>query len=204
MRYVDPTAGHLESGYDLYVVLVNTSSVVSQAIAAVTKDAYTHAAISLDRNLMDMYSFGRRWSHYPFWGCFHRENLHEGFYARNDVLPGVVLRLKVTPEQYARARGVIQHFRANHREFRYDTIGLLGNAMGLTLESRRRYTCSKFVASVLAEAGICSFEKPLAVIRPQDLAGLPGQVVYRGDLKRYAAMAPAPVRVPITLAPTVA
>lgn len=204
MKYAYPMAGPAGSGYDLYVVLVNTSSVVSQAIAAVTKDTYTHAAISLDQNLGDMYSFGRRWSRYPFWGCFHRENLHEGFYARNDALPGMILRLRVTPRQYARAREVIQRFQENHRELRYDTIGLLGNALGLTLESDHRYTCSKFVSTVLVEAGIYSFSKPLSAVRPQDLLDLPAQRVYEGDLKRYIPRTSVPAYGSRALASTVA
>ena len=84
------------------------------------------------------------------------------------------------------------------------TIGLLGNALGLTLESDYRYTCSKFVSTVLAEAGIYSFSKPLSAVRPQDLLDLPAQRVYEGDLKRYIPRAPVPAYGSRALASTVA
>lgn len=172
----------------VYVVLVHTQSIVSWAIAAVTQDQYTHAAIALTQDLDAMYSFGRRWSRYPFWGCFKRENFSEGFYARGGALPGVVLRVEVTDRQYGRIREMIAGFEARRDSLRYDTVGLLIGAFGLPSDSSGHYTCSKFVADVLGTAGVHYFDKPLSLVRPQDLLALPGQVVYRGDLRQYVGL----------------
>lgn len=172
----------------IYVVLTHSQSIVSRAIATVTQDEYTHAAIALEGDLDSMYSFGRRWSRYPFWGCFKRENFAEGFYARGGALPGVVLRVEVSARQYQRIAAMIEEFQARQGSLRYDTVGLLIGAFGLPSDSASRYTCSKFVADVLGAAGVHYFDKPLSLVRPQDLLALPGQVVYQGDLKEYYRM----------------
>ena len=44
----------------IYILLTKTSSVFSRIIALFMGDKYTHSAISLDKNLDKMYSFGRK------------------------------------------------------------------------------------------------------------------------------------------------
>lgn len=172
--------------YYLYVVLTNSSSVVSKLINMVTRDQFTHASVSLDRNLEHMFSFSRVLSPYPFWGGFKQEKLRRGFYARNKTLPGAILQLEVSREQYARAAEQILYFNNHKSQFHYDIIGLLGHIIDVPLTRKNRYTCSKFVANVLEEAEVYSFEKPISLVRPQDFLGLPAQVIYCGDLKQYA------------------
>lgn len=43
----------------LYVVLTRTNTVISRLIHLVTRDEYTHAALALDRDLKEMYSFAQ-------------------------------------------------------------------------------------------------------------------------------------------------
>ena len=140
--------------YYLYVVLTNSSSVVSKLINIVTRDQFTHASVSLDRNLEHMFSFSRVLSPYPFWGGFKQEKLRRGFYARNKTLPGAILQLEVSREQYARAAEQILYFNNHKSQFHYDMIGLLGHIIDVPLTGKNRYTCSKFVANVLEEADV--------------------------------------------------
>ena len=44
----------------LYIVLTRTNTVMSKLIQIFKNYEYTHAAISLDKGLNQMYSFGRR------------------------------------------------------------------------------------------------------------------------------------------------
>lgn len=46
----------------VYVVLTRTNTVISRLIQLFKKDEFTHAAISLDRDLANMYSFGRKYT----------------------------------------------------------------------------------------------------------------------------------------------
>ncbi|NLL30406.1 MAG: hypothetical protein GX258_05050, partial [Clostridiales bacterium] len=73
--------------YNLYIVLTRTNTVISNLIHIVTNDQYTHAAISLDKELNNMYSFARRNTYNPFVGRFRREDINEGVYKFNENLP---------------------------------------------------------------------------------------------------------------------
>jgi len=64
----------------LYIVLTRTSTVLSRMIGFVTNDEFTHAAISFDEELNQMYSFGRKKVYNPFVGSFIKENIDEGIY----------------------------------------------------------------------------------------------------------------------------
>lgn len=74
-------------GKKLYVVLTRSNTIISNLIHIIKEDEYTYAALALDRNLEYMFSFGRRYANNPFLGCFRREQLHKGIYARHKELP---------------------------------------------------------------------------------------------------------------------
>ena len=61
----------------LYIVLTRTNTVTSRLIHIIKHDKYTHAAISLDKNLKSMYSFARKHTFNPFIGGFKKENINE-------------------------------------------------------------------------------------------------------------------------------
>jgi len=84
----------------LYIVLTRTNSTVSKLIGLFTKDEYTHAAISLDKDLNNMYSFARKYTFNPFIGRFKHENLNEGLYKFSKNLPGAIIEIEVSKEGY--------------------------------------------------------------------------------------------------------
>lgn len=62
----------------IYVVISQTASIVSRLIRWSTGDPYTHASISLDQNLDEMYSFGRIFPNNPLIGGFVKESPRYG------------------------------------------------------------------------------------------------------------------------------
>ena len=48
----------------IYIVLTRTNTILSRLIGFIEDDEYTHASISLDRGLSQMYSFGRKYSYW--------------------------------------------------------------------------------------------------------------------------------------------
>ncbi len=108
----------------LYVVLTRTTSWLSNAIHFVTKDEYTHSALGFDSGLRDLYSFCRRYTRNPFWGCFKKEYLDEGLYALCPTLPGQVMELEVTAGQYAQAQAIVASFWAERESYGYNYMGL--------------------------------------------------------------------------------
>ena len=83
-----------------YVVLCRTGTILSRVISKITGDWYTHASISLDDDLLTMYSFGRLWSYNPWIGGFVKESIKYGTMRRFRNAETVVMRIEVCMEKY--------------------------------------------------------------------------------------------------------
>ena len=173
--------------YYIYIVLSHSSSVISKAVYLYTRDEYTHASISIDRNLECLYGFGRKWSRFPFIGCLKRELMDQGFYSLCKTVPGVILKFDVTEEQYRRIKRALHFYVKNKDLYKYNFLGFIGYMFKTEFRSKRRFTCSEFVAHLLQLSKVVEFDKPLNLIRPQTFTELGGQVIYKGDLKRFFA-----------------
>jgi hypothetical protein len=169
----------------IYVVLSRSQTVLSSIIHILKGDSFTHASLSLDPNLEHMFSFGRKWASNPFIGCFRQERLNEGMYKSVSNLPGAVIKLPVSAEQYRKAAKQIGSFQASRNAFGYNYMGLLGNIFGNPAQSRDRFFCSEFVYHVLLNCGICDFGIQRQRVRPQDLLALDGEIVFEGNLMQY-------------------
>jgi hypothetical protein len=171
----------------IYVVLSRSSTVLSRTIRLATRAEYTHAALALDADLELMFSFGRRRASNPFVGCFKRERLDDDLYRDMAQLPGVVLEVPVTQAQRDAVCGQVAEFLLDSHTYTYNAPGLVSGLFGRGAEDDRRFFCSEFVYQVLHGAGVCDLGVPRWKVRPQTLLQLPGDVVFRGDLKQYAA-----------------
>jgi hypothetical protein len=185
----------LEKAY-LYVVLTRTNTVISRLIHFFTHDDYTHAALSFDRDLEEMYSFGRRTTYNPFIGRFKRESLDEGIYKISRNLPGVIVEIEVPKERYDEARELLEVFIANRSRYKYNYRGLVYGLFNKPTTKEDRFLCSQFVYYILHNSGIADFHRPSNLVRPQDFLNLPGRIVFQGDLKDLAETEPnMPIRI---------
>lgn len=172
---------------NVYVVLSRSRTVLSRTIALATRDEFTHASLALDPGLELMFSFGRRRAGNPFVGCFRRERFDDGLYRGMDTVPGVVVELPVTPAQHEAVCTRISEFLLDSHAYSYNASGLVNVLIGRGSPDDTRFFCSEFVYHVLQGAGVCDLGVERWQVRPQMLAELPGEVVFRGDLKAYAA-----------------
>ncbi|MGF0116900.1 hypothetical protein ACQFYA_11305 [Promicromonospora sp. Marseille-Q5078] len=171
----------------IYVVLSRSSTVLSRTIRLATRDEYTHAALALDADLELMFSFGRRRASNPFVGCFKRERLDDDLYRHMPELPGIVLEVPVTPQQREAVCAQVAEVLLDSHTYTYNAPGLVSGLFGRGSEDDRRFFCSEFVYQMLHGAGVCDLGVPRWKVRPQTLLQVPGEVVFRGDLKRFAA-----------------
>lgn len=169
----------------IYVVLSKSSTILSSAINRLKGDDYTHAAVSLDKDLAYMFSFGRRRAWNPFVGCFKRESINDGVYKQMGTLPGVVIEIAVTPTQYQAVCSLLEGFLLDAHTYGYNYFGLAGNLVGASYGDSRRFFCSEFVYHVLHQSGICDLGIPRGIVRPQTLLKIEGRVIFEGNLKRY-------------------
>ncbi|HHU74137.1 MAG TPA: hypothetical protein GXZ28_05855 [Clostridiales bacterium] len=169
--------------YYLYIVLTRTNTTISRVIQLVKKDEYTHASISLDKELNHMYSFGRRKTYNPFIGRFRKETFNEGAFKLCNTIPGVIIEVQVTRKQYEQARALVNHFILNSHLYKYNYMGLLHSILNKGAYKDHRFLCSEFVYHILKESGVVDFHKARNLVRPQNLLDIKGRVIYEGDLK---------------------
>lgn len=169
--------------YHVYIVLTRTSTLISKLIQIFKKDNYTHAAISLDKKVNTMYSFARKAPYNPIIGGFMEEKLNKGLYKYHRILPGVIMEIEVSEEQYEKARELLEHFISHSEKYKYNYKGLYHSLNRTEVCYDDRFLCSEFVYYVLKESGIVDFHKPRNLVRPQNLLGIESKIIYEGNLK---------------------
>lgn len=175
----------------IYIVLTRTTTLLSRLIGFIKNDEYTHASLSLNKNLETMYSFGRKYKYNPFVGRFVRENLNEGLFGLQKNLKGLVFELEVTQEQYIKIQDLLNDFIVHRNYYKYNYFGLIYSLLNLEACREDRFLCSEFVYYLLKECGIANLNKAPNLVRPQDLLNIEGRVVFKGNLKNNLESLPA-------------
>ncbi|MBN7772276.1 hypothetical protein [Clostridium aminobutyricum] len=168
----------------LYIVLTRTNTVMSKLIQVVKNDAYTHAAISLDKELNHMYSFGRRNTYNPFIGRFRKEDINEGVYKFCNTLHGAIIEVEVSKQQYEKAKVILDHFISNSHLYKYNYNGLVHSMLNKPVCNDYSFLCSEFVYHILKESGIADLKISRNLVRPQNLLNIEGRMIYKGNLKK--------------------
>ena len=169
---------------NIYIVLTRSTTALSRIVTFLTGAEFTHSAISLDKELSHMFSFGRRYTNNPFIGCFHREDISEGAYAKAPDVPGLIIELPVSASQYKKVYDTIREFLMNGHRYDFNYLGLFKQVVGRPHYSEGRFYCSEFVYHTLSEAGIIDLSIPRGRVRPQDFMWL-GKEIYKGDLRAF-------------------
>lgn len=169
--------------YYLYIVLTRTNTVISNLIRIFKDDEFTHAAISLDKELNHMYSFGRKNTYNPFIGRFRKEDINEGVYKLCTTLPGAVIEVEVSKQQYEKAKEILNHFISNSHLYKYNYKGLVHSLLNKPACSDYNFLCSEFVYHILKESNIADLKISRNLVRPQSLLNIKGRMIYKGNLK---------------------
>ena len=170
----------------IYILLTDTGTCFSRMIKFYTKAPYNHASISLDENLNELYSFGRKVYFNPLSAGFIKEGVDHGvfFYKKNTKC--MVYKLMVSERQYCEILSEIYQFKSFQNHYRYNLLGVMGIALNKRIIRENAFTCSQFVAFILAATGIHVFEKYIELITPDDIMKIPQmQLIYEGKLKDY-------------------
>jgi len=174
----------------IYVLLSQTTSVMTRLIKFATKTPYNHASLAFDERLEYTYSFGRIMPDDPLIGGFSHERLDTGVFKDAECQ---LLSLDVTEEQYEKMRCRIAQIEANQTKYKYNLLGLFGTKFNFNLDRKHTYFCSQFVSKVLQEVGLFPEDFPTHLVTPCDLAEhINLQVEYQGSLAEYLKMVDAP------------
>lgn len=169
---------------EIYIVLTHTGTVLSRIIKNYTQDEFSHVSISLDKELKEMYSFGRLNPYNPFWGGFVQEGINFGTFKRFRKTVCKIYSLKITEEQYNNVRGMIEYIKSSKQLHKFNVIGLFAVGFNKRISFENSFYCAEFVKYVLDKSGI---ENNLPeLIKPEDFKNIQGlNEIYSGRLRKY-------------------
>jgi hypothetical protein len=171
---------------NVYFLFTKTGSFFSQTIGLYTKAPYNHVSISLDKELTELYSFGRKTMYNPMRAGFVKENVNGGIYARWPDTTCELYSLQVNDRQKEKITRVINHFKKNQNHYRYNFLGIAAVPFGKALDRSNAYFCSQFVATVLKIAGVQVWDKPPGLITPEECrCSSKLTKIYTGPLLNY-------------------
>ena len=174
----------------IYILLTQTTSVLTKVIKFYSKTPYNHASLAFDKRLEYTYSFGRVNPNDPLIGGFAHERLDAGVFKDATCQ---LLSLDVTPEQYRKMREHVAQIEAEQLKYKYNFIGLFGARFDFEIKRKNAYFCSQFVSKVLQEVGLFPEDFPAHLVKPSDLAReINLKIEYQGLLSDYLEMTGAP------------
>ena len=167
----------------IYIMLSATNSMLSTAIGVVTKKKYNHISISFDKELDEVYSFGRLNPNNPFSGGFSREQVTLNFYLKAECQ---IYELEVTREQFKKIRAIIDQYDKNKHYYYYNLLGLVTAWLNIPWDRPDAYFCSEFVSTVLIESDVLDKSLIPSVTRPHDIINnLDLALYFEGHMWQY-------------------
>ena len=165
----------------IYLVFSKTGTWLSRLISAVSDIRYPHASLSFNSSFTEMYSFGRLDPDNPFSGGFVVENLHDGLFSRFSSCRCMILRIKVTEEQYRALQDYIAEFSKEKEKYKYNFLGLYGILLNKPIKRKNYYFCSQFISEALIKSKVLEHEKAPELTRTDDLYSIKNkELLYEG------------------------
>lgn len=172
----------------IYIVLSQSGTLFSKVIRCYTGDPYNHASIAFDKDLTEMYSFGRKKRFNVCDNGFVKENFDTGLYRFFPQARCCILEIPVTDEEYASMYQVIRFFLEHQQIYRYNLLGILGHVLGIGMTRRNRFFCSQFVSFILNKSSFWNQVPELT--KPMDFYSISNKkLLFEGETKEYATWA---------------
>jgi len=168
---------------NIYLVLSYTGTIMSKIVRLYTHYSYSHVSISLDKQISNMYGFGRKNLYNIFDGGFVIENKKSKFFKKFKNTKCVILELSVTEEQYNKLKLILEEYKENIEIYKYDIIGVFLRPFNIKFNRENYYYCTKFVKEVLENSEIYKFDNDF--IKPKDFMKIPNKIIYKGKLLNY-------------------
>ena len=149
----------------VYIVLIEGKSYFSKAIKTLTKDIYSHSAISLDPYLHNMYSYGI---------ATNERSVRKGF-RREDIVDLPiggrigVYTFFVSDRVYKKIEDFINSFKDNAEKTSYSFMNLITYLFNIPYNKEWSLICSQFVDRCLQAADINITKKDSSTVSPSDL-----------------------------------
>lgn len=167
----------------IYILLTDTGTLFTRLIKLFTRAPMNHASLALDRELEEVYSFGRKNQRNPLSCGFVKEDMTSTLFGRATC---ALFSCEVNRDTYEKIRLRIQEFQENEQRYKYNLIGLFGVLVNKSINRKYAYFCTQFVATVLEDNGIQLSSKSSALVTPGDIERAQAlRPLYQGSLNQY-------------------
>lgn len=171
----------------IYIAFVDTPGILATFIHLALKQKYIHVAISMDAELKEAYSIGRRHPMVPVLAGFEREDkkkIHRAF----PTADYMVCEMDCTKEQKA---GLRQRLRQDYRirfRYHYAVLGLFFILLNRPFYQKNHYTCSSYLAKILQEQEIVISQKHFSLVTPKDFYEYENKkIIFEGSLREMVS-----------------
>jgi len=177
-----------DRNYYVYVILSKTPTGFGKMIRKFGRIEYNHASIAFDKELKEMYSFGRKQHQVPIVAGFVMEYPERFSLKTNYQVNAMIYRIPVTRSQYILGKERIQQI-ANDDEYLYNLFSVLLFPFVHGFSTFKAYTCAEFVVHVLKYMNITlKDDKMCCQYTPEEIGEIFQQYLYfKGNLLDYCS-----------------
>lgn len=174
---------------EIYIMLTASGTLVAKSIKFYTRAKYNHVSIGIDSQMKVFYSFARRVRYLPLIGGFITEVVDEGLFKKYCDYECIVYSITVDRKAYNKFRRLLNNYISNSKKYKYNLLGFFGVMLNIPFEFKYRRTCAEFVARMLHESGIYTFNKRFSLVRPEEISDIPMlKVIFKGKIKELAEL----------------
>ncbi len=168
----------------IYLILTHTGTIPSKIIRRYTKAPFSHVSIALDKELNEMYSFGRLNPYNFIIAGFVHEGINFGTFKRFKETETNIYSLDIKDGQYEKIKQIIYNMKNSNIRYKFNNIGLIAVAFHKRVQRKNHFYCAEFLKYLFEEAKI---ENNLPdIVRPEDFMNIKGlKLIYSGKLREY-------------------
>lgn len=172
----------------IYLLLSQSGTLPSHILKWFTHAEYNHISLGFSKDLLTMYSFGRRYLYLPIPGGFVSEGRDRGIYGRFPDAKIALLELETSQEKKELLVKRLEAMYENKKKYRYNLLGVGLAAFRIPYQRKGHYYCSEFVRDLLVECGILKGEDFQRIVQPVHFLDLEEtKMIFCGKLSEYAA-----------------
>lgn len=171
---------------EIYIVLTKSKSILSHVIDLLLPSEYTHASISFDFNLEEMYSVGRVYAFTALPARMKKESLDKSFYRYYKQTKMGIYSILVSNASFIKMKNYVEKLYQHKSKLRFSILGILCCSLNIRLKRKNRMFCSEFVCNVLKQANENLINICPELCYPKDLLTVNGlKAQYIGTISDF-------------------
>lgn len=170
----------------IYILITRTPTVVGKVIRRVLDNQYNHMSVCTEKDLSEIYSFGRISVKNFIVGGPLKESYYTLSLGSNSDVELCVLRMPVTKKQYERVQYFIQSVFYDEEGYIYNLPDAIGTVFKRRIKVNKCYTCIEFCREALMFANIRAAHLLDRVNNLDDARNkLKRFIIYEGKYRAY-------------------